>query len=304
LAHDVFICHSSRDKLIADAACAHLERKGIRCWIAPRDILPGVDYAEGIVDGIAQVKVFLLVFSSAANASGQVKREVERAVHRGIPIIPLRIEEVQPSKTLEYFISSSHWLDAYTPPLKRHLEYLADVIQRLLSGQKAPPDGGEPPGPPPAEPAWRRINVLGGAGGAVAVIAIIVLLALAGRQPKTIAVRASSSPVASSSAASAIPSAAGQAVAQISGQWRVSGAGSSCRNSADTQSVKVDAKDVTLAVAGGAPATYVVDRYPTSDSVIFEAPDGEYSLSVDGNDLTMTRLSDGKDAGEWKRCAG
>jgi hypothetical protein len=49
---------------------------------------------------------------------------VERAVHHGISIIPLRIEDVQPSRSLEFFLSMPHWLDAFTPPLDRHLQYL------------------------------------------------------------------------------------------------------------------------------------------------------------------------------------
>jgi TIR domain len=35
MAHDVFISHSHADKPAADAACAALEARGIRCWIAP-----------------------------------------------------------------------------------------------------------------------------------------------------------------------------------------------------------------------------------------------------------------------------
>ena len=94
MAHDVFISYSSKDKPTADGACAVLEARGLRCWIAPRDILPGQDWGEAIVDAISASKVFVLVFSSHANASQQIKREVERAVHHALPIIPLRIEDV------------------------------------------------------------------------------------------------------------------------------------------------------------------------------------------------------------------
>jgi hypothetical protein len=142
LAHDVFICHSSKDKLVADAACNVLEANGIRCWMAPRDVLPGVPYAEGILKAISEARVFLIVFSSHANASNQVSKEVERAVYRGIPILPLRIEDVVPTRSLEYFISESHWLDAITPPLHRHLERLAEVIHRLLGNESEAPASG------------------------------------------------------------------------------------------------------------------------------------------------------------------
>ena len=38
----VFISYSHTDKASADAACATLEQAGIRCRIAPRDIVPGI----------------------------------------------------------------------------------------------------------------------------------------------------------------------------------------------------------------------------------------------------------------------
>src|SRR5689334_24590926 len=128
MAHDVFISYCTEDKPIADAVCATLEAQGTRCWIAPRDILPGVDWGEAIVDAINESKAMLLVFSSKANASQQIKREVERAVHRGIPLIPLRLDDALPSKSLEYFISTPHWLDALTPPLESHLHRVAEAV--------------------------------------------------------------------------------------------------------------------------------------------------------------------------------
>jgi Tol biopolymer transport system component len=133
VAFDVFISFSTPDKPAADAACATLEAVGIRCWIAPRDILPGTDYAESIIDAIESAKIFVLIFSGHANASRQIKLEVERAVSKGLPIIPLRIEDIMPSKTLEYFISTPHWLDAFTPPLEAHLKQLAASVQALLA---------------------------------------------------------------------------------------------------------------------------------------------------------------------------
>jgi hypothetical protein len=50
MSHDVFISHSSADKRAADAACALLEARGIKCWIAPRDIRPGSDWGESIIN--------------------------------------------------------------------------------------------------------------------------------------------------------------------------------------------------------------------------------------------------------------
>ena len=132
MAFDVFISYSSQDKQIADAACATLESLGIRCWIAPRDILPGSEYGAAIIEAIHQSRVLVLVFSSHANQSPQIGREVERAVNRGIPVVPLRIENITPTQSLEYFIGTVHWLDALTPPLEQHLQRLGQAVQALL----------------------------------------------------------------------------------------------------------------------------------------------------------------------------
>src|SRR5918912_958303 len=153
MAYDVFISYASHDKPVADAVCATLEARRVRCWIAPRDIRPGTEYAAAIVDAIAASRAFVLVLSGASNASPQVRREVERAVSRGLPIVPLRIEAVALSKSMEYFVSSQHWLDALSPPLERHLASLADAVQALLAatGPDAQPSTDLPAGPPTDE---------------------------------------------------------------------------------------------------------------------------------------------------------
>jgi TIR domain len=135
MAHDVFISYSSKDKTIADAVCARLEAHGIRCWIAPRDVHPGLPYAEEIIDAIQNCRVMVLVLSSNANASPHIPKEIERAVSRGVPVIPLRVEDVLPAKSLDYFISSVHWLDAITPPLEQHMQSLANTILAILPEQ-------------------------------------------------------------------------------------------------------------------------------------------------------------------------
>ncbi len=130
--HYIFISYSSHDKVIADAICAKLENNNIRCWIAPRDILPGIEFGEAIVDAIADCRIFLLVFSSKANDSTHVRKEVDRAVSKGKIIIPFRVEDVLPTKSMEYALSNTHWLDAMYPPLDIHIAKLSDTIYRLL----------------------------------------------------------------------------------------------------------------------------------------------------------------------------
>jgi len=132
MSKDVFVSYSSKDRPTADTIRDALERAGLWCWMAPRDVQPGVDYAESIIEGINGARVMVLVFSVSANASPQIAREVERAVHKGLPIIPVRIEDVFPSRSLEYFLSSPHWLDAIGP-ITGHLSLLTDAVRAMLA---------------------------------------------------------------------------------------------------------------------------------------------------------------------------
>src|ERR1035438_640129 len=71
MAHDVFISYSAKNNTTADAVCAMLESNGIRCWIAPRDVVPGMEWGECIIDAIEQSRIMVLVFTAAANDSPQ-----------------------------------------------------------------------------------------------------------------------------------------------------------------------------------------------------------------------------------------
>ncbi len=133
MAHDVFVSYSHHDKLQADAVCAALEANGIRCWIAPRDVIPGQEWGTAIVDAIQSSRVMVLVFSSHANASPQIRREVQLAVDAETVLIPFRIEDVAPAQSLKYFLGTPHWLDALTPPLEVHLERLATAVAGFLN---------------------------------------------------------------------------------------------------------------------------------------------------------------------------
>lgn len=130
--HDIFISYSSKDKPVADAVCAHLEARKIKCWIAPRDLLPGILYQEGIIRAIEESRIMVFIFSSHSNSSPHIIRELTKAVSSGVIIIPFRIEDILPSKAMEYLISAPHWLDAITPPLEAHIRTLGDTIEGLL----------------------------------------------------------------------------------------------------------------------------------------------------------------------------
>jgi len=138
MAHDVFLSYSSKDQAAAAAVCGALERKGVRVWMAPRDVLAGKDYDQQILDAIDEARVMALVLSRNSDASKHVKREVERADKRNLSLVPLQIEDFEP-RGLSYFLGATHRHSAYPPPLEAHLERLTNAVTRLLRPDFAPP---------------------------------------------------------------------------------------------------------------------------------------------------------------------
>ncbi len=199
MAHDVFISYASENKPIADAVCAALESRRIRCWIAPRDIIPGSTYGSAIIDAIAGSRLLVLVFSAHANESPQVMREVERAVSRGLPIIPFRLEDVPLSKEMEYFISAPHWLDALSTPIEQHIERLVDTVETLLGRVSAIPREA----PFSSRPAPRASGRTRRRGALIVAAATMLLLALLA-YPAYLWIRSSQAPVRESSATPAV----------------------------------------------------------------------------------------------------
>jgi hypothetical protein len=152
----VFISHAARDQGLARSVCAALEGAGIRCWMAPRDIPDGADWAAEIVSAIERSRALLLLLTEHANASRQVGREVGCADTRGVPLVPVRLAEVPLAGRLEFFVGDEQWIDALARPLEPVLDDLvARVRARLEAAPSAPPPAaaGAPAAPwrPPRE---------------------------------------------------------------------------------------------------------------------------------------------------------
>ena len=103
----VFISYSSDDTNSAEIVRDGLETALIACWMAPRDIAPGLDYGTQIIDAIEACTVLVLVLSEHSNYSIYVRKEVERAIAKRKIVIPVRIQEVAVSRSLEFFISNT-----------------------------------------------------------------------------------------------------------------------------------------------------------------------------------------------------
>jgi hypothetical protein len=132
--HDAFISYASPDRPLADSVYTTLEAAGLACWMAPRDITPGTAWAEAFVDALGRSRQMVLLFSADANQSSQVMRETDRAVAQGVPILVFRVDDCEPTRAMEYFLSNQR-----LPALQPIDVALAELVEALR--QFAPASG-------------------------------------------------------------------------------------------------------------------------------------------------------------------
>lgn len=133
--HDVFISYSHHDAEIRAEIVEKLESAGIRCWYAPRNIQAGEEWADAITRGLKDSRALILIFTEASNDSSQVLREVGLAVDLKKPIFPCRCDETIPSGSMQYYLSTLHWLD-FTDEDDEFPDELPELIRTKLSEEK------------------------------------------------------------------------------------------------------------------------------------------------------------------------
>ena len=109
----LFVSHVSEDRPAAMEIVRELERRGLRCWIAPRDVRPGRPFDDEIAEAIEGSRAMLLIFSERCNASEYIRREVTVAGESHKVVIPFRIENAEPKHGLRVRLSDLHWLDGF-----------------------------------------------------------------------------------------------------------------------------------------------------------------------------------------------
>ncbi|MCR5210600.1 MAG: toll/interleukin-1 receptor domain-containing protein [Lachnospiraceae bacterium] len=170
---DIFISYSSANKNIADKIVSFLEGRGLRCWYAPRDILPGTRWVSAINTAVNSAKIFLLVFTDRSNDSRQVANEVALAFNAGKIIIPFKCNDIPMNPELEYYLTRVHWFDAVGFPERDVLDDLGIYINKLITD-------GDPASHPVAHVHNNSIFSFGRSTALITVITIAVIFILLG----------------------------------------------------------------------------------------------------------------------------
>ena len=109
----VFISHSSKDREPALTVCKALENRGVRCWLAARDIDPGENFQASIHRAIRSAKAMVLVFTQNANSSPEINKELALASQYELMVIPVRVEDVIPNDALAYELATRQWINLF-----------------------------------------------------------------------------------------------------------------------------------------------------------------------------------------------
>jgi hypothetical protein len=147
----VFISYSSIDQKIAETICDALQSRGYACWISCRDVRPGENFQEAIVRAIRSAKLMILVFTSNANNSDEIKKEIVLAGQHRVTVVPVRVEDVAPNDALAYEFATRQWIDLFKD-WERHIEQLTLQIGNVLADGAAHPAEGAATGVKPLRP--------------------------------------------------------------------------------------------------------------------------------------------------------
>ncbi|MEE1087035.1 MAG: HD domain-containing protein [Schaedlerella sp.] len=128
----VFISYSSKEMEKATKVCKFLENNGISCWIAPRNVNPGQNYAPQIVTAIKNCGALVLLASRNTNQSAHVSNEVSLAFDNKKSIIPFKIEDFEFTDEYLYFLGRKHWIEAHTD-INLGLEKLLYTLNTIVN---------------------------------------------------------------------------------------------------------------------------------------------------------------------------
>ncbi len=162
----VFISYSSKDRRIAQTLCQALEARGQKCWIAGRDVRAGENFQEAIVRALREARVMVLVFTSNANNSEEIKKEVVLAGRHHVTVVPVRAEDVIPSDAFAYEFATRQWIDLFQD-WEQQIEQLVTQIAQIL--------GTAPPTPVPLPKAQKSSEP-----SKMAAMALVAVLLCAG----------------------------------------------------------------------------------------------------------------------------
>jgi hypothetical protein len=139
-ASHLFICYSSKDEPVAREIVEFLETAGLKCWMSARDVPPGHNYQETIVQALESSRGVVFLFSESSNRSHEIRKELSIGGGMNLPVFPVRLAPIAPSGALRYELAIRQWIDIF-PNRQRALDRLAVTIKQVLHAEATAASG-------------------------------------------------------------------------------------------------------------------------------------------------------------------
>jgi hypothetical protein len=104
----------------------------VKCWISLRDVAPGQNYQEAIVQAIETAQGIVFLFSEHSGRSGEIKKELSIGASINVPVFPVRLAPIAPSGALRYELAIRQWIDIF-PHRSYALGKLAETIKSAIN---------------------------------------------------------------------------------------------------------------------------------------------------------------------------
>ena len=172
MAGEIFISYRRSDVAWARLLHAQLRAEGVEAWYDAQ-IGAGQDWRTATAKALQTSHIFVLLFSKAAAESEDIAKELAAAIFSKKLVVPVRIENIEPTGAFLYELASRNWVNAF-----EHTEAkLAELAQSLAKLVK---DGVNDESVLPfdraagsqAKPRWLTRNRFGLAGAALVVVAV------------------------------------------------------------------------------------------------------------------------------------
>ena len=142
---DVFISYKREsDQSDANMLCDALEKAGVKCWIAPRDVavtqqaitrtgaMARAGYDDAIPFAIEKSRAIVVMVSSGAMTSDHIKNEINLAQDEGIPFFTVRVEDVPLTGSFKYHLERYQWEDCFDRSNSRRFQRVVNRVTSLV----------------------------------------------------------------------------------------------------------------------------------------------------------------------------
>lgn len=135
--YDVFISYSRKDSEIVYRIVQILSAKGICSWMDKDGIESGDSFKTVIVSAIEKSGVFLFFSSISSNSSEWTVKEVNLAIYKKKPIIPIRLDETEYNPSILFDLVGLDYIDILTEQIESSIESkLVKSIKKHLGVEK------------------------------------------------------------------------------------------------------------------------------------------------------------------------